>query len=255
MRLRRLAWAGAELEHEGHTLVIDLIGNGDPMFSTREIPLSRPGATAAALVTHLHSDHADPVAARVALAEGAPVFRPEPFPGSAEDNRWTDGVERAFREQLPEAEVLRPWQQRSVGPFRVMAVPAVDGLGDPQLSWVVDCAGVRIFHGGDTIFHGYWWLIARRFGPIDTAFVPINGPVVELDHLQPPSPFNAVMLPEQAAEAAHILGAATAVPMHYGLHRPGAYEETPDAVPRFQRRARELGIVPNLAQPGEWFSR
>ncbi|WP_199822451.1 hypothetical protein [Streptomyces rimosus] len=38
-------------------------------------PLS-PGGTAAALVTHLHSDHADPVAIRKALAPGAPVYRP-----------------------------------------------------------------------------------------------------------------------------------------------------------------------------------
>ncbi|GAA3634085.1 MBL fold metallo-hydrolase [Streptomyces iranensis] len=256
MRLRRLGWAGVELEHSGQTLVIDLLGDASPLFSDEKFPpASRPGETAAALVTHLHSDHADPVAIRKALADGAPVYRPEPVTGEGDDLKWTCEAEAAFREHGIAAEALQPWEERGVGPFRIGAGPSVDGLGDPQLCWVVECDGVRVFHGGDTIFHGQWWSIARRFGPVDIAFVPINGPIVELPHLQPPSPFNAVMLPEEAAVAAHILGARVAVPIHYGtLHKPPIYIETPRAVERFEKRARELGITPLVTPPGEWFT-
>ncbi|MEV8425690.1 MBL fold metallo-hydrolase [Streptomyces niveus] len=47
------------------------------------------------------------------------------------------------------------WSTRDIGPFRITAVPAVDGLGNPQLNWVVEADGQRVFHGGDTMFHGY----------------------------------------------------------------------------------------------------
>ncbi len=99
MRLRRLGWAGVELEHSGQTLVIDLLGDASPLFSDEKFPpASRPGETAAALVTHLHSDHADPVAIRKALADGAPVYRPEPVTGEGDDLEWTCEAEAAFRE-------------------------------------------------------------------------------------------------------------------------------------------------------------
>lgn len=94
-----------------------------------------------------------------------------------------------------------------MGPFRVTAVPAIDGLGDPQLNWVVQADEQRAFHGGDTMFHGYWWLIARRFSPFDAVFLPANGAVVDAPHLQPPSPLPAAMTPRQEAVAAQLLDA------------------------------------------------
>ena len=100
-------------------------------------------------------------------------------------------------------------------------VPAVDGFGDPQHSWVVECEGKRIIHAGDTLLHGAWWRIARRFGPFDLALLPINGAVVDFPFLQPPRNQEAVMMPEEAAHAAHMLRARAVTPIHYGaLHRP-----------------------------------
>lgn len=256
MRLRYLGWAGVEIDHDGHTLLIDSIEDASPLFSHEKFTSSlRPGDTTAALVTHLHSDHADPVAIKAALADGAPVFRPEPSSGSGDDLKWTEHAEAQFREVGLEPEVVQPWEERSAGPFRIIAVPSVDGLGDPQRCWIVECEGTRILHAGDTLFHGYWWAIARAFGPIDVAFLPINGPVLELPHLQPPSPFHAAMLPEEAAVAAQILRARIAVPIHYGsLHKPPIYIETPRATERFSEKAKELGVVPLIAARGEWFS-
>ena len=77
------------------------------------------------------------------------------------------------------------------------------------------------------MFHGYWWRIALRAGPIDAALVPINGAVLDFPHRQPPSRLPGVMDPEQAAEAVRLLRARVAVPMHYGgyartrFYRPG----------------------------------
>ncbi len=106
------------------------------------------------------------------------------------------------------------------------------------------------------MFHGYWWLIAQRLGPIDIAVLPINGLVLaEVPNLHPSSPLPSVLLPEQAAVAAHLLGASIAVPMHYGLDRPPLYARTPDAVWRFERSVRELGIRPAVLAAGEYLVR
>lgn len=260
MRLRRLGWAGIEIEHEDQVLVIDLLENG--IFSpdlALEGPLpapSRPGRTNAALITHLHFDHTDPAALRRALAPGAPLYRPEPEINLAGEESLSSAVELTLRDSGLNAEPVAVWDSRTVGPFRVTACPAVDGLGDLQISWVVDTGDLRIFHGGDTMFHGYWWLIAQRLGPIDIAVLPINGPVLaDVPKLHPSSPLPSVLLPEQAAVAAHLLGASIAVPMHYGLDRPPLYAQTPDAVGRFERSVRELGIRPAVLSPGEYLVR
>lgn len=256
MRLRYLGWAGVEIDHDGHTLFIDYIKDTYLLTISEDFPSPlRPGAATAALVTHLHGDHADPAAIVAAIAKGAPVFRPEPNPGSGEDLLFTAETEARFRAAGLEPIVVQPWEEHQVGPFRIIAAPAVDGLGDPQRTWIVECGGERILHAGDTMFHAYWWQIGRTVGPIDVAFLPINGPVLELPHLQPPSPFHAAMLPEEAAVAASMLRARLAVPIHYRLiHNPPHYIEAPNAVERFSDKAKELGVTPFIATSGEWFS-
>ena len=255
MRLRHLGWASVEIEHDGHTLLIDYLQDAFPLIPREEmVPPSKLGEIIAALVTHLHSDHADPVALAAALAPGAPVFRPEPNPGTGDDRLMTAQAETQFRETGLRVEVVAPWETREAGPFRLLATPSVDGFGDPQRGWVVEAGGRRILHVGDTLFHGHWWAIARAVGSIDVAFLPINGPVVQILPVQPPSPLPAVMLPEEAATAAHLLRARVCVPIHYGLHQPPEYVETPRAVERFAEKAKELGVSSLIPVRGEWFS-
>lgn len=256
MKLRHLGWAGVEIEHDGHTLLIDCLKDAFDLISGDELisPLG-PRRAIAALVTHLHSDHADPFAISVALAEDAPVFRPEPNPGSGDDLLLTEQAEAQFREAGLQTEIVPLWEERRVGPFRIIAAPSVDGFGDPQRCWVVECEGIRILHAGDTMFHGYWWSIARFVGPIDVAFLPINGAVIQIPPVQPPSSHHAVMLPEEAAVAAQILRARIGVPIHYELiNHPPDYTETPHPAQRFSEKARELGVVPLIPAFGEWFS-
>ena len=254
MRLRHLGWAGLEIEHAGHTLLIDCLRDAFSLIPGGEmVPPSRPGGTTAALVTHLHSDHADPMALAAALSPGAPVFRPEPNPGSGEDQTMTVQAEARFRETGLRTEIVPPWEERRAGPFRILAVPSVDGFGDPQRGWIVEAGDKRILHAGDTLFHGFWWAIARAVESIDLAFLPINGPVVQIPPVQPPSLLPAVMLPAEAAVAAHLLRARVCVPIHYGLHRPPEYVETPRAAECFAEKAEELSVTSLIPVRGEWF--
>lgn len=257
MRIRRLGWAGVEIDCEGESLVIDLLEKKAPLGEALSLeqplpPTSRPGEIDLALVSHLHGDHTDPGALRRALRPEAPVFRPAAGRGPFAHEPSALHMEESMREHGLYSEQIEEWESRTVGAFRVTAVPAVDALGDPQVSWVVEAGGVRIFHGGDTMFHGFWWGIRDFAGPIDVALLPINGPILEdVPGHSPSSPVPAVLLPEQAAIAAHILGAHTAMPIHYGLDRPPLYAQTPDAVSRFERSAREYGITPVVLHPGE----
>lgn len=256
MKLRHLGWAGVEIDHDGQTLLIDCLKDSFWLIPGNKLvsPAGR-GQAVAALVTHLHSDHADPVTLAAALAAGAPVFRPEPNPGLGDDLIMTSQAEAQFRENGLQPQIVPPWEERRVGPFRIIAAPSVDGFGDPQRCWIVECAGTRILHAGDTMFHGYWWAITRAVGPIDVAFLPINGPVLQIPHVQPPSPFHAAMLPEEAAFAAQILRARIGVPIHYELlHKPPEYTETPRAAERFSEKAKELSVAPLIPARGEWFS-
>ncbi|GAB3479102.1 MBL fold metallo-hydrolase [Amycolatopsis cihanbeyliensis] len=258
MRIRRLGWSGLEIEAGDETAVVDLIEDTTPLLSVRDLegqfpPVSRPGNARLALVTHLHADHADPAAIAAAVRADATVLRPPPARGGEEEVVWTARAESGFTEQRLTSRVVGDWERHRSGPFEVTAVPAVDGLGDPQVNWVIEAEGTRIFHGGDTMFHGMWWLIAARYGPFDAAFLPINGAVVDFPHLQPPSPLAAAMDPRQAAVAARILGAHRAVPIHYrALHMPPRYVEVDDPEETFQRHTAELGVTSVILPPGEW---
>ncbi|WP_235624038.1 MBL fold metallo-hydrolase [Mycolicibacterium goodii] len=192
----------------------------------------------AALVTHLHEDHTDIDAIASAVGPNGLVLRPLRPLAVAGGRPLTEPAEQRLAATSMTAREVTEWERIDIAPFLVTAVPAVDGLGDPQVNWVVEADGQRFFHGGDTIFHGYWWLIAERVGPIDVAVMPINGAIVQAPHLRPPSSVPAVMTPEQAVEAAVILGAGTLIPIHFGVHQPPIYVEQSDSLGRLASAAR-----------------
>jgi L-ascorbate metabolism protein UlaG (beta-lactamase superfamily) len=132
------------------------------------------------------------------------------------------------------------------------ALPASDGLGDPQVAWLVEAEGARILHLGDTMFHGYWWRMTRRHGPFDVILVPVNGTVVDFPHRRPPSPLPAALDPAQAAIASEILGARLAIPIHAeGYEIDGIYQPIPDAAERFAAAAAERGVPVRILDLGE----
>jgi len=259
MRARWLGWAGVELEHEGATIVIDPLGDPAGTFaalgdaaSSVELPAVEPaaaGRAVAGLVSHLHRDHTDAGALGDALSSGAAVHHP--VPTESPNLALAQAEHELSATRLPRREVA-VWETIAAGPFTCMALPAVDGLGDPQVSWLVEAAERRVLHLGDTLYHGAWWQMARRAGPFDVVFAPVNGAVVSFPHQQPPSPLPATMEPEQAALAGELLGAGTVVPMHYGGYAlDGWYSPIPDARERFERAARGRGYRPAPLTPGE----
>jgi L-ascorbate metabolism protein UlaG (beta-lactamase superfamily) len=257
MKITRLGWAGVELEAAGAVAVIDLLQNtagmrrflGEP--HTALPGPSRAGAASLALVTHLHEDHTDAEAIAAALAPGGVLLRPAADEGEFLEIAGQQPAEERLRELGIRQQVVAPWETVEAGPFRATAIPAADGFGDPQISWIVEAEGTRIYHAGDTLFHGWWWRARMRTGDIDYAFVPVNGALVDLPHRQPGSPRNAVMSPAEAAAAAYALGAREAIPIHYDtIHHPPIYAQTDDPAGAFLREAAALGVEARVVEPG-----
>lgn len=255
MQIRRLGWAGLELEAGGQTAVIDLLQEAswlEPFVGPARTPLPAPSRPAdLAMVTHLHADHTDPPSLAAALTPGAPVLRPARSSGEGLETAALDLAEQGFSEKELTTRVVEAWETVEVGPYRVSAIPAADGSGDPQVSWVIAADDLTIIHCGDTMFHGWWWRAAMRFGPIDIAFLPVNGAKLDMPHRQPPSPFPAAMDPAQAAAAARALGAREAIPIHYDtFHNPPLYDALDGAGEAFVRAAADLGVSARVIEPG-----
>jgi L-ascorbate metabolism protein UlaG (beta-lactamase superfamily) len=257
MEIRRLAWAGLEVRASDRTVVIDFVDDFSGLHGAvppdEEIPPSpEPGTVDAALLTHLHRDHADVNAVDRVLAPDAVVLRPEKSFGSETERALVEGPEAELDKSGLTVRVIQPWETLEIGSLRITALPAADGFGDPQVSWCIAADGCRILHAGDTLFHGWWWLSALRHGPFDLAFLPIGGAAVDLPARQPPSPLPAGMDPRQAAIAAKLLGARAVVPIHYGpLHEAPNYVQAEDPPGALRAAATELGIEARVLEPGE----
>ncbi len=241
MRVRRLGWAGIEVESQGEIVVVDHVLGwnsieafvGPPLTPLLEI--EKPGSSLAAFVTHLHADHTDAGAIAADLAGQASLHRPASMEGEPLETGAVAVAEAELAEAGVNQTLMDEWETIEVGPFLATAVPAVDGFGDPQISWVIEADGRRIIHAGDTLFHGSWWLIKLRLGPIDAAFLPVNGALTSFPHRQPASGIEASLSPEQAAAAARILEADRVIPIHYdGIHQPPVYEQTGEILERLE---------------------
>ena len=262
MRLTWLGWAGVELEAQGDTVVIDPLDDPGAVFAAlgdRGAGVPQPGVIApspgravAGLVTHLHRDHADAAALAAALAPGAPVLEPPAGGGDALENLGLAQADHELTAAGLTRRSLEPWQATTAGPFTLTALPAADGTGDPQVAWLVEAGDVRVLHLGDTMFHGYWWRMARRHGPFDAVLVPVNAPVVQFPHRRPASPLPIALDPMQAAVAAELLGARLAIPIHAdGYETEQLYEPVQDAVERFTVAAAERGVATRVLGVGE----
>jgi L-ascorbate metabolism protein UlaG (beta-lactamase superfamily) len=262
MRLRWLGWAGAELEADGATVVIDPLDDAGAVFAplveqvgSLTLPRVAPpaaGTAVAGLVTHLHRDHADAAALAAALAPGAPVLEPPAGGGDSFENLGLAQADHELAAAGVDRRRVAPWESVTAGPFTLTALPASDGTGDPQVAWLVEAGGVRVLHLGDTMFHGYWWRMARRHGPFDVVLVPVNGAVVRFPHRRPASPLPVALDPSQAAIAAELLGARLAIPIHAeGYEIDGVYQPVSDAAERFAAEAAEREVATRILELGE----
>ncbi len=238
VELTRLTWAGIKLVHEDSTVFIDAVGRdlwgGNPPGGDL-IPLEASTGRRYALVTHVHNDHFDVDSLRVVLGERGYVI--------CHEDDATYVASRGLR-VIP----AKYWTPIRRGGFLFTAVPAVDGMGDTQVSWVITVDELRLFHGGDTLWHGGLDLVGAQFGPFDLAFLPVNGARVLRDPM-PETP--ASLTPVQAIDAALMLRAETLIPIHYGLDNPPYYREVADAIPSLLDGARRRGVSVNVLDPGD----
>ena len=150
------------------------------------------------LVTHEHFDHCSPddilrVAKRDAVIVAPPIAAP-----------CAKGTGLSVEE-------IRVGEKRSVKGVEVEALPAYNvnkfrapGVvfhpkEDGRVGYLVEVAGVRIFHAGDSDNIPEYEALRGR---VDVALLPVSGVYV--------------MTAEEAAEAAKRIQPRIAVPMHYG---------------------------------------
>ncbi|MDR7118692.1 MBL fold metallo-hydrolase [Caulobacter sp. BE254] len=243
LRIQRLAWAGIKLVLPDATLGVDLLADPSVWGAALPDPLPDLGdfkGDRYALITHRHSDHFDAKAVARALGDQGLLLYPASLGAIV-----APGVSRVRSAPLWEPQMLG-------GAFVATAVPAVDGYGDPQASWVISGGGRRILHAGDTLWHGAWWQVGRQFGPFDAVFLPING--ARFAWREPAAEVSSVMTPDQAVAAAKILGARILVPIHYGVRGADGYEEMSDALQRTQAEGARRGVTVQALKPGAWLN-
>jgi L-ascorbate metabolism protein UlaG (beta-lactamase superfamily) len=180
------------------------------------------------------------------------VYEPPPGGGDALEELALAQADHELTAAGLERRRIAPWESASAEPFTLTALPAADGVGDPQIAWLVEAEGIRVLHLGDTMFHGYWWRMARRHGPFDAVLVPVNGAVVGFPHRRPASPLPVALDPDQAALAAELLAARLAIPIHAeGYEIDGVYRPVPDAAERFAAAAAGRQIPTRILELGE----
>jgi N-acyl-phosphatidylethanolamine-hydrolysing phospholipase D len=257
---RRVAWDPRALEENpsitwiGHaTMLVRMDGMTfltDPIFSERASPLSfagpgrlvPPGVPLDALpridfvtLSHDHYDHTDLPSIEALAARGA---------------RFVAGREMGDLVRGVGGEVIELdwWEAADLGAVRVHCVPAQHFSGRSVVGqgrrlwagWLVEGRERRFYHAGDTGYFEGFAEVARRFGRIDLAALPIGA-------YDPPEIMRFVHLnPEEAVRAALDLGAQRAVAMHWGTF--DLTDEPLDEPPRrFLAAAAEAGLGPDRA--------
>jgi L-ascorbate metabolism protein UlaG (beta-lactamase superfamily) len=242
LSVQRLPWAGVFLEANDFTLAIDPLSK-NPDTSDTAVKIKHWGACEnmaadAVLLTHTRADHYDvDVIRKILKPDGVIVCAKE-----SEATVQKDGFQ---------THSLDSYQIAALGPFDVTALPAVDGLGEPRISFLVELDDIRMIHCGDTLWHGYWYKWATDYGPLTVTFVPISGALVEVPGVSSTN-VPVVMTPQQAAAAADVLCAQLVIPTHYGCTaHPKGFEEQPNALKEFEQEARRRNLNCRVIEPGE----
>lgn len=236
LAVERLTWAGVKMTYNDTTVLIDAVGSdlwdGDAPGGL--VPVTADTRRRYALITHAHNDHFDHATLEDVLGDRGYVI--------CHESIATYVASRGLR-VIP----VRDFEPVERGGFLFTAVPAEDGFGDTQVSWIITVDAKRFIHGGDTLWHGKWGLIGKQYGPFDAAFLPINGARMQTE---PATDTSAVMDPAQAVDAALLLRAERLVPIHYGSNDPPYYVEVNDPLGTLRSVADAKGVEVEHLAPG-----
>ncbi|HEY4276116.1 MAG TPA: MBL fold metallo-hydrolase [Rhizomicrobium sp.] len=242
LSIQRLSWAGLFLETNDFTLAIDPPARGlDANEAAPKIVhwgVRETIAADAILITNMRGDRYDSEVIRK-------ILKPDGIVICARES------EAKIRRDGFKAHGLDRYQSTALGPFGITALPAVDGLGEVRISFLVELDDIRIIHCGETLWHGYWYKWATDYGPLTVALVPISGALVDLPGVSA-THVPAVMTAAQAAAAADVLCAQLVIPTHYGQPAdPGRFEEQPNAIQEFEKEARRRSLNYRVLGAGE----
>lgn len=237
MKIQRLAWAGIKIEIDKITLFVDATS----YETEQDMKLTAETEYRHAVITHHHSDHYDPEALKTVFEKRSRLYCYESV------LPWIDTRElRTQAARLYEPVDISRW----TGDLVAIPVPAVDGFGHPQVSWIIQGGGKKIIHCGDTLWHGYWRDIAISYGPFDMAFMPINAARLNQGRVRDTG-IPAVLTPQQAVIASKLLNAKVVCPIHYG--RPDeSYFETPDPELNFLKYSKEMDVRTLVMEQGDY---
>ena len=214
--MRRLSQAGFVLRGRGTALVIDafLSPRPDRLVPPAVAPSELAGLDGI-LATHEHRDHLDlaSLPGLVAASPGAVVIVPAPILDRVSDVAGARSVPALVDREI------------TVGAARIVPVPALHGITMVDaytfgqelsgglyryLGYVIELAGVRVYHAGDTI--AYEGMAERlRDLRVDVALLPINGRSAEREARGFVGNLGHVEAADLAAEA----GIAAMIPMHH----------------------------------------
>ncbi len=242
-RVQRLTWAGIKIQYRDTTLFLDPLINAaiwEGAWKLPVAPLEVSTPVKFVILTHMHNDHFDPMAVKAIGKEaGVTVV--------CHESKATYAGSRGFR-----VYGTRLYEPVTVGDLTATPVPAVDGFNEYQVSWVITNGVKRVIHCGDTLWHGAFWQIGQQQGPIDVAFVPING--AKLLDKKPFSDVAGTMTPEQAVAAGVVMQAKLVVPIHYGLNDPNSYLEHPNCVVELKSFGAKRKQAVRVMESGEWMT-
>lgn len=245
-----LGHSGFVLRWAGQTILLD------PNTSTRctvsrramELPedIARVGAVDAVLISHAHYDHLN-----VDTLKRVPSIGFTAIPSGAEGYLAESAAHTHPRPVVAHEKI-------TLGPLEIFPVPAAHNGNRfhplkskiPAVGYIIRSPTRTLYYAGDTSFALDFASIRDRYQP-DLAILPIGAYSPRL-----PLKFHHLN-PEEAVQAAQILGVKTTVPCHFGTFTL-SFDRPAAALPRFAAAAHAAGlhwVMPALAKSGGVASR
>ncbi len=202
----------------------------DPQGFVRAIPnyffpddVTRADLT---LSTHDHIDHCDPATLRPMYERTAMRIAAAPS-SAALMAEWGFAPERV--------QAMPPGATLTLGDVRLTSFPCNDWEDEGAVTFVLECAGVTVFIGGDTLYRDLTGIGARY--EIDLAVLALGRNHPEVIDAQ------LYAMPEEVARAAIELRAKRLLPIHWEIWR-GWQEDPMTVAPHLAGSGTELIVLP-----------
>jgi len=169
--------------------------------------------------SHVHTDHldAETLLPLAAANPGLRLYYPHPIREEVQ-RRLTGAAVKLIAHGDREASREGDWELEATVAKHNEVLR--DANGECHfIGFLVKCGPFRLFHSGDTLWHDDIIAKCRAFGPIDIAFLPINGN-------RPERHVAGNLNGTEAAALAKAIGARLVVPCHYDMFEFNT--ETPD---------------------------